>query len=384
MATPWLHPQGGGLERYAHTMAAHLAKQGHDLTCVGHSDAPVDETADGVRRLGVPPGLRLSNTPLSLALPRRVRRLLKENRFDAVNVHTPVPGTAELVAAAARRAGVPTVVTYHAGVLGAPAGVLSLAARVHRATFERRMIRRASARIAVSPCVAENVFGGRCAVVPPGVDADRFAPRAACVPGRVLFVGPVSRAYAWKGFSTLFEAFTRLAPFFPDAHLRVVGRGDLVERYRQDAAARGLAERVAFVPRVSDDELVLEYGHASVVVLPSVTPAESFGMVLAEANACGRPVVGSRVGGIPDFVEDGVNGLLAPPGDADALARCVTRLFEERDLGPRLGKAGRAKVVEHHRWDALARRTADVLQAATLRGVYPQSVRRVTAARKPS
>ena len=367
VVTPWLFPGGGGLERYAHTMSAHLARLGHDVTCVGHAPGPVDETREGVRRLGVPPAFRLSNTPLGLALRRRVARLLREEDVDVVNVHTPVPGSAEMAAHAARRAGVPYVVTYHAGTLGPESGPLALAARVHRVLFERRMLARAAGLVAVSPYVARHVFGGRpCAVVPPGVDAARFHPRGRPTPGRILFVGPVSRAYAWKGFGTLFEAFCRLAPFVPGAHLRAVGGGDLVAHYEALAAQRGLSGRVAFVPRVEEDRLPGEYQAAHVVVLPSTSPAESFGMVLAEANACGRPVVGSDVGGIPSFVEDGVNGLLAKPGDPASLSAALTRVLEDPALAARLGRAGREKVLECHPWERLAERTALELEAAGL------------------
>ena len=363
LATPWLHPLGGGLERYAATLAQRLAAQGHDVTLVGHAPEAADETQDGVRRVGVPPALRLSNTPLSLAMHRAVRRLLRERPHDAVNVHTPVPGTAEAAALAARRARVPCVVTYHAGRLEAPPGPLSLVAWALRNGPERALLSRAAGRIAVSPYVAENVFGSLPSeVVPPGVDAARFREVAPPVPGRVLFVGPVDRAYAWKGLATLLDAFELLGK---DATLRIVGEGDLVERVRERGRRTG---RVEVVPRVRDDELAREYSQASVVCLPSLTPAESFGMVLAEANACGRPVVGSRVGGIPSFVRDGDNGLLTEPGDARSLADALARVLADPALARAMGERGRARVLAEHDWDALAARTALALERACTRG----------------
>lgn len=355
LATPWLPPRGGGLERYADRIAVELARGGHEVTLLGHAERAMEERVDGVLRVGVVPQARLSNTPLSLDVSRAARRLLRAATHDVVNVHTPVPGTAELVAAAARRAGVASVVTYHAGTLGAPAGLLSVAARAHGVAFQRRMIRRASGRIAVSPYVAAHVFRGlACEVVPPGVDAERFSPRAEAIPGRVLFVGPPSRAYAWKGLSVLANAMERLD--VPQARLRIVGDGDLAESYR----ARGFE----VVGRVDDDRLVREYSEASVVVLPSVTPAESFGMCLAEANACGRPVIGSRIGGIPSFVRDGENGLLVPPGDAAALADAIRRILTDAALARTLGETGRERVLKEHRWDTFAERTLRVFERA--------------------
>jgi glycosyltransferase involved in cell wall biosynthesis len=98
-----------------------------------------------------------------------------------------------------------------------------------------------------------------------------------------------------------------------------------------------------------------------------VSDAESFGMTLAEANACGRPVVGSDVGGIPSFVRDGENGLLAPPGDADALAAALARILRDEPLARALGVAGAARVRKEHQWDDLAEQTAAVLAQAAAR-----------------
>jgi glycosyltransferase involved in cell wall biosynthesis len=369
VATPWLPPRGGGLERYAFETSRDLARRGHEVTILGHSELPIEEAREGVRLVGVAPRLRLSNTPLGLTIAREAKRRLRGGPHDVASVHTPVPGTAELVALQARRAGVPFALTYHAGVLAAPPGALTLAARVHRLAGERWMIARAASRIAVAPYVAQRVFRGReCVVVPPGVDADRFSPAGEPVPGRILFVGPVDRAYAWKGLATLVEAFEILSASAPDAHLRLVGRGDLEAHYRARLAMNNLADRFSIAGRVGDAQLVDEYRAASVVVLPSTSPAESFGMALAEANACGRPVVGRDVGGIPSFVRPYENGLLAPPGDAQALADAILEILADASLARKLGERGREKVLAAHRWDAIGARTeAALAQAAAQR-----------------
>lgn len=340
VATPWLYPRGGGLERYATTIADELRKVGHEITLIGHGEE-------------ITASLTLSNTPLSRSIYTQARRILREVRPDIVHVHTPVPGTAELVAYAARREGTPYVVTYHAGKLGAPRGLLSLAARIHGATFERQMLAGAAGHIAVSPFVAGHALARHPAdIVPPGVDAEKFCERTTPIAGRVLFVGPVSRAYAWKGLAILADAVERV----PGAHLRLVGDGDLADRYR----ARG----ASVTGRVSEAQLVDEYNQASVVVLPSLTSAESFGMVLAEANACGRPVIGSDIGGIPSFVRQGENGILVPPGERDLLADAIRGLLADPSRARKMGAFGRAIVQRSHRWPDLAAKTAAVYERA--------------------
>lgn len=359
IASPWLHPHGGGLERYAATIARELARRGHDVTLLGHAHDPIDETRDGVRFVGVAPRRILSNTPLSHEIHRRAKELATQT--DIVNVHTPVPGTAELVALAAHRARRPHVVTYHAGTLGAPPGILRIAATLHRHIGQRWLLHTAAARIAVSPFVATRIYGPLHAhVIPPGVDTDLFTPRNDPKPGRILFVGPISRAYAWKGFSILANAYERLAPHIPEAHLHVVGQGDLLQHYQKRLAKHP----VTFLPRLDEQQLAHEYSHASVVVLPSTTDAESFGMCLAEANACARPVIATAIGGIPNFVHHHDNGLLIPPHDPTALANAITQLLTDHHLATHLGQRGRQRILTQHRWHTLAERTEAILQNA--------------------
>jgi glycosyltransferase involved in cell wall biosynthesis len=222
--------------------------------------------------------------------------------------------------------------------------------------------------------VRDNALARRQAktsVIPPGVDAAMFSPDLAYPSGKgILFVGPLDTSYRWKGVDTLWDAFTHVQASVPDATLTLIGAGDRVEEFRAKAQAmqgkrRGsAAAAVRVLGRLPDAELAQEYRNASVLVLPSVTDAESFGMVLAEANACARPVIGSDVGGIPGFVRDGDNGLLATPGDAHDLAAKVTQLLRDPDEAAAMGKRGRQRVLRDHDWQALTQRTEEVLRAA--------------------
>src|SRR6266566_2788274 len=121
-----------------------------------------------------------------------------------------------------------------------------------------------------------------------------------------------------------------------------------------------VADRVVFRGKIPPDELQASYARAAVCVLPSVLDArgdtEGLGVVLLEAMNHATPVIASRVGGIPDIVEDGVSGLLVPPGDAAALAAAVRRLRDDPDLARRLGEGGRRRLREQFNWPAIVRR----------------------------
>ena len=361
---PYWAPEGGGLERYAHALLSRLARRGHDVRALAFTGASLpSDTVDGVPVERLAPRLRIGNTPLDPAFGGALQRALALHRPDVVVAHTPVPFPAEVAYAVAKRARVPFVVTYHAGRLRGSSPALDALAGIDRATFERRMLAGAQGLIAVSPFVRDHALAAhrhRVAVVPPGVDTRSFSPGAPPPEPNVLFVGPLSRSYRWKGVDVLWDAFGRVRAELPRARLTLVGDGGRLQEFRGKASDFPGAVRLA--GRVPEADLVEHYRRASVVVLPSLTDAESFGMVLAEANACGRPVVGSRIGGIPDFVEDGVNGLLARPGDPDDLARGILSVLRDPAWADAMGARGRAKVVRDHDWDALAARTESVLQ----------------------
>ena len=147
-----------------------------------------------------------------------------------------------------------------------------------------------------------------------------------------LFVGVLER---YKAVDVLADAWRLAAPRVPDATLHVVGRGTL--RGVPEELARDLPEQTRWTERLTTAEVVRALDEATVLVLPS--RSEGLGRVVVEAFCRGRGVVASRVGGIPDIVEDGVTGLLVPPEDPAALADALVRVLKDRALAERLGAA---------------------------------------------
>jgi glycosyltransferase involved in cell wall biosynthesis len=372
--TPYHAPDGGGLERYAQGMLGELARGGHEVFAWASGPAGVEERG-GVVCYSDPPHGRLGNAPVRLGLSSRLRALIQRHKIDVVWGHAPVPFPAEAASAAAARARIPFVLTYHAGRLRGSNVLLDGLATVARHTTQPLLFERSTRLIAVSRFVRDHALEGhaaRTSIIPPGVDVQRFRPGRRWEEAEVLFVGPLDSAYRWKGLDVLLEAMRILHAQNHDAALRLVGAGDRMLELQQRARTDSWL-RVA--GRLPVDELVHAYQKATVVVLPSVTDAEAFGMVLAEANACGRPVVGSRIGGIPDFIEHGKNGLLVTPGDPHQLADALASLLDDARLARRLGRAGRRRVVAQHRWPKLAREAHGVLEQAVSHYVGPEATR---------
>jgi glycosyltransferase involved in cell wall biosynthesis len=308
-----------------------------------------------VRRLN--PLLQIGNAPL---LPG----LLTLRGFDVMHLHLPFIFGAELVWLLRLLRGIPYVVTYHNDLIGEGRRralfetysrvslplVIGGARKIAAVTLDHALHSRAAA-----------LFERRRAElvdIPNGVDIELFkadhdareAVRARfnIAPDMTvaLFVGALDRAHHYRRVDLLLEA----AKSLPNLTLMLVGDGDTRADYEALAGSLGISERVRFVGKVPHPELPGFYNAADIVVLPSELQ-ESFGMVLIEGMACGKPVVASNIPGVRSIVRDGVDGVIIEPGSADALAAGIQRLLASDHQA--MGAAGRAKVESKYSWPSI-------------------------------
>jgi phosphatidyl-myo-inositol dimannoside synthase len=296
---------------------------------------------------------------VAAALRRAVARRLESQRYDAVHVHWVVPNAA-MIFDLVRSHRVPLVVSLHGSDV-------FLAERLWPA---RSLARRAfDAAGAITACsedlrgraLALGAAAARTRTVAYGVDAGDFAPApdAAALRARLglrederLVLG-VGRLVEKKGFAQLIDASAGLE------HARVViaGAGDLRGELQARALERGAP--VTLVGALERDAVRAAFAAADVVAVPSVVDragnVDGLPNTLLEALAAGRAVVASRLAGIPDVVQDGVNGRLVPPGDAPALAAALRELLADDVQRGRLGAAARDTAVARLGWDAAAR-----------------------------
>jgi glycosyltransferase involved in cell wall biosynthesis len=217
--------------------------------------------------------------------------------------------------------------------------------------------------------IAQSYNPSKIVVIPNGVDMQRFAApddaprirRELGLPdtGRLVIV--VSRLNRLKGIEHFLEAAAALVPRFPDTRFLVVGEPNPSDRAYLNvltglADRLGIADRVLFTGLRTDVPSLLAC--AAVSVMPSLN--EALSNVLLESMAAGVPVVATHVGGTPEAIEDGVTGLLVPPGDSHALATAITRLLEHPDLAARLGCAARESVQRRFSLEAMVRATENL------------------------
>jgi len=361
IASSHFYPRTGGVERYVYEVAKGLAEwHGHVVTVLtsGPSRSRVETERIGeVKVVRVPTWASLSSAPLSPTWLWQLRRVVSDERPELINTHAPQPGLPDLVALTAPAA-VPLVATYHSGSLR-KGGWTDVVIGGYEASFLPRVLRRSAAVVVTGRAVAEEPYipDGKVEYIPPGVDTAIFRPNPGSVrrSDQLVYVGRIDRDSGWKGISTLLRALRLLALSHPQVRLQMVGDGDAIEDYRREAAELGLTDQVDFLGRLDGTNLARAYQSASALVLASETAAESFGMVLIEALACGTPVVGTRVGGIPSVIEDTGGGLVAPARDPEALAKAIARLLDDPAAAAEMGRRGELAVHQRYTW----RHTAD-------------------------
>ena len=195
--------------------------------------------------------------------------------------------------------------------------------------------------------------------VPSGVDTQRFRPLAGeRIPQSLLFVG---RLDARKGIEQVVGAMPLLLERAPDARLYIIGTGPIEAKLRAAARDGGYEDQVAYLGRVSNEDLVRWYNRASLVVVPSAF--EGFGLAVLEAQACGAPVLATATEGLRDLIEDGVTGRLAPFGQPEELARVAAELLRDGKQRRSLTEAG-LRQAQAYDWDRVAERWREVYRCA--------------------
>ncbi|HIJ17844.1 MAG TPA: glycosyltransferase family 4 protein [Thermoplasmata archaeon] len=224
--------------------------------------------------------------------------------------------------------------------------------------FEKRAVAHADHRFVVSEywkhMLAEE-HGYDSVVTYNGLDSEEFSnlpPRRSEHP-TVLFIGGLE---ARKGLEYLILAMTSVVRNYSEARLIAVAktgfRGiDEPGWFRILAERAGVTDHLTLLESVSNDELAQLYADCDILVLPSRN--EGWGLSLMEAMACSKPVVATRVGGVPELVTDGVEGLLVDPGDVPGLSAAICRLLGDGDERDRMGNAGKERV-KAFSWDVAA------------------------------
>ena len=368
-------PVRGGMEKVLQVVAEaeRLVVENHVLVANTQAST-VREEVRGVAVTRVAALTRVGAVAVCPTFPFWLRRL----SADVVVIHEPNP--VALVAHFLSRPRGRIIFWVHAEVVR-PAWRYKAFYR----PFLVRLLKRATRIVVASPAVAAlaaelQPYRDKVVVVPYALDPDQHAPTAA-VAGRVravrdespeplvLFVG---RLVAYKGVDVLLRAVAGTT-----ARVVIVGDGPLRGELESLAASLGVAHRVRFAGEATDFETTALYNACDLLVLPSVTRAEAFGMVQLEAMSCAKPVISTSLeSGVPWVNQHGHTGLVVPPGDVGALTAAIQRLIDDPSERQEMGRRGRQRVEKDFSISRLAQQVTELYRTVT---ASPEAVT-VTAA----
>jgi glycosyltransferase involved in cell wall biosynthesis len=370
----------GGVERILLTLATGLDQFGWHpvLACPDHGELAAAARADGIQvapsrfdRMRITANACvLAGYPLAWARGASdVERHCRDFAVDLIHVQHPV--TSLYARRAAHRLSLPVALHVHE----------TLPARLLYAVAGRVAVKQAAATMCVSGAAQQLALSlgadpARIVVVPNGIDGRFLRRQVLAVPAAVRTAGPGPHIGVFgtieprKAQHILLEAAKCLASRFPSARFWIVGKASLQDKQAYARRLTEMADSPQLRGRVCfpgfDADVAPWLRAMDIVVQPSVA-LESFGMAVAEAMALGRPVVATRVGGLPEVVSDGRSGILVPPHDAASLAAALAALLEDPARRRQMGETAARDARTRFAPDAFSRAVAAVYNDATSR-----------------
>lgn len=364
-------PNPGGIAFFLHNLLLQLHRMGHRLDVL----APRQEGCEAMdatqpyRIYRYNHGCRFSSLPsiwLTLALHFR-------NRYDVVFVGHFFTTHALGVILLNRLAGLPYVILSHGNDLS-----YGISTRIDK-LVTRWLLGNAALALGNSRFTAGRIRKAGChgsvKVLNPGVDITRFHPGADAASVRQQYgleghrvLLTTARLVARKNVDGVLRALPRVIKKAADVLYLIAGDGEKRDQWEALCDDLGLKTYVRFLGHVKDDLLPSLYCASDAFVLPSLEldehrDYEGFGIVFVEANACGKPVIGGRVGGTADAIIDGETGLLVDPQNIDEIAEAIIHLLTDRELARRLGENGWRRVRQEFSWEKIGQKLGYYLKS---------------------
>jgi glycosyltransferase involved in cell wall biosynthesis len=348
----YYYPYAGGMESVVKDLCEGLFEKGHDVTVLcSHDKASLEEEViNGVKVVRVPRTGVLFGQNINPSLYFHLQRLSKD--ADLVHVHCPHPQAESLALSLPKD--VPVVATYHSDVVRQKTLL-----KFYKPVFNSFLKRVKKVYVPTQNHIDYSQFlihnRQKCEIIPFGIreahlkssDSNlNFAREFRAKHGPyALFVG---RLVGYKGLPVLVEAAKKV-----DKKVVIVGDGPDRSKIEQMIKDEGLEDKVIMMGKVTDDDAFVGLYHGcEMLVLPSVTPNENFGVVQLEAMACSKPVVTTNLkSGVPAVGVKNETCLIVNPGDANELSDAMNTIFNDSELKNKLGKAGRDRFDAVYTWD---------------------------------
>ncbi len=370
--TPEYPPQYcGGVGNSVHEVVNNMQELGHDVEVI----APRGYNSKGKSKSGVHHifAAKIIRDWGELAICPTILSEIKKIDFEIAHAHTPQKFFAESICLfdLLSKRKKPYVVSIRLINQSLPP-LLSGSSHVYRKLIEKKIFKRASRMVVQSEANRDfiisncGVFPSKIEIIPNGVDTSFFDSNLIgdnrFISDQkdwttILFAG---RLTSQKGLDVLLRAFAEIIQKHRDLKLLVAGDGALKTDLESLCRTLGLQQNVDFLGAISRAEMPKLYKAADIFVLPSIS--ESFPNSLLEAMAMEKPIIATRVGAVPEIIQDGKEALLVSPGDQKSLARAIERLVSDDGLDKRLSRNAKILVKKKYTWESVTQKTLKIYE----------------------
>jgi phosphatidylinositol alpha-mannosyltransferase len=361
LVSPYDFSHPGGVGRHITALFNNFTSTGHHVKVIAPSSKAVNEFGEHFIRIGrpfpIPASDSIIRVPVSLHLAPAIKKVMEEEKFDVVHLHEPFMPM--LCSATLRFSNTVNVGTFHAAE-GKPG--YGFGRPVTSWILERRA-RKLHGHIAVSkPAMnyASHFVPGDYEIIPNGVDLKHFRPDVPLINDftdgklNIVFMG---RLEFRKGINYLLKAFLQIKSEMPNTRLIICGPGTRLRQRYETWVKDVRLQDVVFTGMVDYAAQPSYYRSADVFCAPA-TSRESFGLILLEAMATGRPIVATNIEGFASVVTNGQEGLLVPPMTDRPLAEALLKLLKDKQLRTQMGQKGLV-TAQKYSWEGVAARVLD-------------------------
>lgn len=345
---PYYPPHLGGMEIFVQRLSEGLANRGHDVTVFTTSNGKTESISkvNNVRVISLKKMSHIYNVPI---VPSLFWRLLDEEKPDVINAHQYPVFFSDTSAWISLLRNIPFVLWVH--VVSDPKSPFSgLISDTYYSTIGKFPFVMAESIISPTLAYKQRLIGlgvrsNKIRVIPYGIDVEKFyyakksqsfKARYGCRDSKIIL--SVGRLNYQKGFEYLIKAMPAILRRIPEAKLLIVGEGEQLGSLKNLTKLLNLNQSVIFTGALVQKEIPIAYASADIFVLPSLF--ESFGISLVEAQAAGKPVIGTRTGGVPEALIENKTGLLVDPRDSKQLEIAILKVLLDNCLTEKLGHEG--------------------------------------------
>ncbi len=376
LVSPYDFAYPGGVVNHISCLERQFTRMGHDVKIIAPASKAMYTLGDRFIRIGTPRPIPVSGSiarvTVSVRLESQINEAFEREKFDICHLHEPLMPT--VCTTTLRLKHTPMVGTFHAS--GAKPWYTMFGPLAK--WYLDRWFRKLDGHIAVSKTALDYVspyFPAEYTIIPNGIDTEHFNDNVSPIDTfnddkfNILFVGRLEKR---KGFNYLLKAYKQVKRENPNCRLIAVGPGTRLRKKYQRQINRNGLEDVIFTGYTTYSDLPRYYKTADVVCFPA-TGRESFGIVLLEAMAVGKPIVATTIDGFANVLTNGDEGISVPPRNVEKLTEALFTMINNEPMRQQMGARGRPKALQYD-WAHIAKRIIDYYQETLNKIAPPQAI----------